>query len=632
MKQYLKALLSFFLISIFSTFIGCTEKNEVEEKNEVARPSNRVDLHSYANLDEIKTTHLHLDLDVNFDNNTIYGVARHQITRIKATDSALFDIKYLDIQKVTTGKDKEKETDYVIGQTDPILGAPLMVSIDSSVQYINIYYKTTEKTEALDWLAPELTEGKKHPFMYSQGQAVLTRSWIPLQDSPSNRITYSATVKVPNQFLAVMSADNPVEKNATGEYHFEMKQPIPSYLIAIAIGNLEYKSLGDNCGIYAEPELLDAAAYEFADLSKMIHAAELIYGTYLWDQYDLLMLPYSFPFGGMENPRLTFLNPTLLAGDQSLVSVIAHELAHSWSGNLVTNASWEDIWLNEGFTVYFENRIMEHLYGTDVAKIHQVIEFEELQRSLKRLDVNDTKLKLDLFQRNPDEGLSDIAYIKGAFFLRTLEETVGRETFDSFIKKYFKDFSFKTLKTEEFVAYLEKNLLSDKGVKFNTKEWIYSAGIPKNCVKVNSNRLDKIQTIAKNIGQTKEQTKFKKIKRADHTTQEWISFIRHLPKNITPKELKAIDKQLSFKDCGNAEIMFEWYLVAINRGYTLVRPNMEQFLSRTGRLKYIEPLYESLVASHYESDHQFATRVFNQSKGNYHPIARQSITEITKLR
>jgi len=632
MKQYLKAMLSVFLISLISTILSCSEKKEVEDKVVPARPNNRVDLHSHANLDEVKTKHLHLDLDVNFENNTIYGIARHSIEQLKETDSAIFDIKYLDIQKVTVGKEKEKETDYVIGQHDPILGAPLLVAIDSSVQFINIYYKTTDKTEALDWLAPELTEGKKYPFMYSQGQAVLTRSWIPLQDSPSNRITYSANVKVPNEFLAVMSANNPIEKNEKGEYHFEMKQPIPSYLIAIAIGNLEYKSLGENCGIYAEPELIEAAAHEFEDLAKMIDAAESIYGTYQWDQYDLLLLPYSFPFGGMENPRLTFLNPTLVAGDQSLVSVIAHELAHSWSGNLVTNASWEDIWLNEGFTVYFENRIMEKLYGQDVAAIHQVIEFEELQRSLKKLDDEDTKLKLDLFQRNPDEGLTDIAYIKGAFFLRTLEELVGRPTFDQFIKNYFNDFSFKTLKTEEFIAYLDKHLLKKKDLKFNTAEWIYSSGIPKNCIEVKSERLDKIQDFAKKLDQPKVLSKFKKIKREDRTTQEWISFIRHLPADITPKEMKAIDKQLSFKDCGNSEIMFEWYLLSINRGYTLVRPSMEKFLNRTGRLKYIEPLYESLFHSRYESDKTFALKLFDKSKKNYHPIARQSIAGLAKMK
>jgi leukotriene-A4 hydrolase len=323
--------------------------------------------------------------------------------------------------------------------------------------------------------------------MYSQGQTVLTRTWIPIQDTPANRITYSADVKVPKEFLAIMSADNPAEKNATGEYHFEMKQPIPAYLIAIAVGNIEYRSLGKNCGVYSEPELIETAANEFVDLQKMITAAEKLYGNYRWEQYDVIVLPYSFPFGGMENPRLTFANP---------VSVIAHELAHSWSGNLVTNASWDDFWLNEGFTVYFENRIMEELYGKEVANILAVIEFQELQRTLKRIDARDTKLKLNLSQRNPDDGMTDIAYIKGAYFLRTLEDVVGRQKFDRFMKKYFDDHAFSTLTTEDFIAYLDKNLLIPNKIKFNTNEWVYKSGIPANCIQIESPRLEKVEKLA----------------------------------------------------------------------------------------------------------------------------------------
>jgi aminopeptidase N len=313
---------------------------------------------------------------------------------------------------------------------DSILGQPLLISIKPGTKYINIYYETTEKTEAIDWLAPNLTEGEDLPFMYTQGQAILTRTWIPIQDSPTNRLTYSADVHVPEEMMAIMSASNPTKKAVDGKYHFEMKQPIPCYLIALASGNIEYRSLGNNCGVYAEPKVLGKAANELVDLPRMMRAAEGLYGPYKWDQYDVLVLPYSFPFGGMENPRLTFLSPTVIAGDRSLVSVVAHELAHSWSGNLVTNASWEDFWLNEGFTVYFENRIMEELFGKDVADILALIEFAELQDELKTIAKSkypqDAQLKLELRGRNPDDGMTDIAYVKGAFFLKTLEEKVGR--------------------------------------------------------------------------------------------------------------------------------------------------------------------------------------------------------------
>jgi leukotriene-A4 hydrolase len=619
-------MLIFALLSLSVSLFSCSPSDIPKETSSPEHHhTHDGDIHSYANLEEIRTEHLHLDLDVNFENNKIYGVARHRMSKHTA-DTAIFDIKNIDIQRITTGKEKESETDYVIGKNDDMLGAPLMVAIDSTVEYINIYYTTTDETEALDWLTPELTEGKKYPFLYSQGQTILTRTWIPLQDSPSNRITYSADVKVPKEFLAIMSAENPTEKNETGEYHFEMKQPIPAYLIAIAVGNLEYRSLGKNSGVYSEPELIDACVYEFADLQKMIDAAEKLYGKYRWEQYDLVILPYSFPFGGMENPRLTFANPTLIAGDRTLVNVIAHELAHSWSGNLVTNSSWEDFWLNEGFTVYFENRIMEELYGKEVADILAVVEFQELERTLKKIDSEDSKLKLNLYQRNPDEGMTDVAYIKGAYFLRTLEAAIGRKKMDAFLKKYFDDYAFSTLTTEDFVSYLDKKLLTPNKIDFNIDEWVYSSGIPKNCITIQSTRLEKIKKLAEVA--VENPTKLKRYKRIDYTTQEWMVFIRELPQDIHPKTMKVLDDLLSFKNCGNSEIMCEWYMLAINSGYTLVRKDMEIFLKKTGRLKYIEPIYEHLANSRYDSDKELSKRFFEKFKWNYHPVARIGIQEL----
>jgi len=448
------------------------------------------DAHSYANIDEIRTTHLHLDIEVNFESEIVSGVARHQMGE-HSCDTAIFDIKGLDIKKITIGEKDEKETDFEIGDEDEWLGQPLYIKIKPSTKYINIYYQTTDATEAIDWLPASLTSGKKQPFMYTQGQAILTRSWIPIQDSPMSRITYSADIQVPNDLLAIMSADNPEKKNSDGVYHFEMKQKIPSYLIALAVGDLTYTALGDNCGVYSEPELAAKCKYEFADLPKMIATAESLYGEYRWDQFDMVILPYSFPFGGMENPRLTFANPTLLAGDQSLVSVVAHELAHSWSGNLVTNATWDDFWLNEGFTVYFENRIMEELYGKEVAEILQVIERQELDVTLDDMEngdnphPEDTRLKLELTERNPDDGMTEIAYNKGAFFLRTIEELVGRKKFDEFLKEYFNDHAFETISTEKFIRYLNTELLEpNKLTDFNVNEWVYQPGLPENCVSV----------------------------------------------------------------------------------------------------------------------------------------------------
>ncbi len=593
------------------------------------------DAHSYANIKDIRTTHLHLEIEVDFENKIIQGVARHTMSKHEC-DTAIFDIKALDIKKITLGKKgSEKETDFDIGDEDQWLGRPLEVLINSDTKYINIYYQTTEKTEAIDWLAPSQTTGKELPFMYTQGQAILTRSWIPLQDSPANRITYSAEVNVPSELFAIMSADNPTEKNQEGIYRFEMKQKIPSYLIALAVGDLKYTSLGENCGIYSEPRLSAACKYEFEDLPKMISAAENLYGDYRWDQFDMVILPYSFPFGGMENPRLTFANPTLLAGDQSLVSVVAHELAHSWSGNLVTNATWDDFWLNEGFTVYFENRIMEELYGKEVADILAVIESQELALTLEDMEngehPEDTRLKLELDARNPDEGLTDIAYVKGAFFLRTLEQRVGRKKFDAFLKEYFDHHAFETIGTEDFVKYLQAELLEPNNISdFNVDEWIYQPGLPANCVEITSKRLTRMGELAEDIndGENIFIGANTSMSRGDYVTQEWLAFIRALSTDLAPSDMAMIDDKLDFSRSANAVIKSEWYQLAIKTGYKDARPHMKKHLKLVGRRWLIGGIYQTLRDSKDKSDLPWAKSVFEEAKENYHFVSKSSVQEI----
>ncbi|MGV3629864.1 MAG: M1 family metallopeptidase [Bacteroidota bacterium] len=629
----------FFCLSLSIAFISCDSQEIIENEDEskkviISQPVR--DAHSYANLDEIRTKHIHLDLEVDFTTKSIYGIARHEMIN-KGTDTAVFDIKGLEINRVTVGKEgNEANADYVIGKEDPILGAPLSVKIDSNTTFINIYYKTTAESNALDWLDPILTNGKKHPYLYTQGQAILTRTWIPTQDSPSNRITYSADVKVPKELMALMSAKNPTKKNDKGEYHFEMKQPIPVYLIALAVGDLSYRKLGKNCGVYTEPSMIGKVAWEFADLQKMILAAEKLYGKYEWEQYDVIVLPYSFPFGGMENPRLTFANPTLIAGDRSLVTVIAHELAHSWSGNLVTNATWDDFWLNEGFTVYFENRIMESLYGKEIADILALIEFQELEMEIEEISngmhPEDTYLKLALDGRDPDDGMTQIAYVKGAFFLKTLEETVGREKFDAFINKYFDTYKFKTLTTETFEKYLTENLLKPNKIKFNTKEWLYGKGMPKNCVKLVSPRFEGLQKLADDFTAGKNIFYAKKKKdvltRDKYITQEWLAFIRKLPRDISVDKLKKLDEKLNFKNCGNAEIMTEWYVLGIEAGYTELRPEMDAFLKKVGRRKFLLPIYKTLAKD--PENLKFARQVYKQARPYYHSVSQKTMDDLLK--
>jgi leukotriene-A4 hydrolase len=462
-----------------------------------------------------------------------------------------------------------------------------------------------------------LTADKNHPAPFTQGQAILTRTWIPCQDSPGIRITYDATMRVPKDLMAVMSATNPQKKSADGVYTFEMKQPIPAYLIALAVGDLEFRPIGDRTGIYAEPSVIDAAVNEFADMEKMLIAAENLYGAYDWERYDVIVLPPSFPFGGMENPRLTFATPTIIAGDRSLTSLIAHELAHSWSGNLVTNATWDDFWLNEGFTVYFERRIMEALYGEDYANMLSVLGHQDLVSDIHDLEDADTHLKLDLKDRDPDDGMTDIAYEKGAFFLQLLERQVGREKFDEFVSKYFQKHKFQTITTEDFVKYLNEHLIQPNEIRLDLDEWIYGPGIPDNIFLRGSDRFKNVETQVEQFYKTND---VKGLNTSDWTTHEWLHFIRNIKPDTGNPMMAKLDTTFGFSDSGNSEILAAWFEVSIKNGYALkILPKIEKFLTSVGRRKFLTPLYRGMK----ENDmYPQAKAIYAKARPNYHSVSR----------
>jgi aminopeptidase N len=397
------------------------------------------DYHSYANPSAVRVRHVDLDWDVLFNQKILKGTATLSIDRISTDAPLILDTRDLKIERVETSHDGAKYSlaKFVVGASDKILGAPLTIALPAQANRVRIHYSTSPAASGVQWLAPAQTAGKKEPFMFTQSEAIHARSWIPLQDTPAVRVTYTARVRTPKNLLAVMSAENLSGTARDGDYSFRMEQPIPSYLIALGVGDLQFRSLGPRTGVYAEPPVIDLAARELSDTEKMITATEKLYGPYRWGRYDILVLPPSFPYGGMENPRLTFATPTILAGDKSLVSLIAHELAHSWSGNLVTNATWSDFWLNEGFTTYLERRILEAVYGRPREEMEAALGLRDLNEEIATLPDADEILHVDLKGRDPDEGSTDIPYEKGALFLRHLEQTFGRERFDQFLKGYF---------------------------------------------------------------------------------------------------------------------------------------------------------------------------------------------------
>ena len=581
-----------------------------------------IDTHSHARPLEAVTKHLDLQLSIDFNKKILAGFARFQIEQQNALEIIL-DSKGLDIEKVTIGTE-EKEVSFELSSPDPILGSALSIPLEENTKVVTVYYQTTPKgAAAVDWLEPQQTADKKHPFLFTQGQAILTRTWIPCQDSPGIRITYNASIQVPKGLMAVMSATNPQEINEAGIYSFKMEQPIPAYLIALAAGDIRFAPIGPRTGIYAEASVIDAAVYEFADMERMLEVAEDLYGPYLWERYDLIVLPPSFPFGGMENPRLTFATPTVIAGDRSLTSLIAHELAHSWSGNLVTNATWNDFWLNEGFTTYFERRIMEALYGESYANMLAQLGYQDLVHSIPDLAPEDTHLQLQLEGRDPDDGMTDIAYEKGAHFLKLLENTAGREQFDTFLKTYFQEYQFQTITTEAFEDYLKTDLLEKYDLDINTKEWIHGPGIPDNIPIANSNRFSQVDESIARL----ENGKLPGNQDTEAwSTHEWLHFIRHLPPKLDMPQLADLDQTFQWTQSGNSEILAAWFEYAVRNNYLKqVQPQMEEFLTTVGRRKFLTPLYRALKES---GELETAQSIFEQAAPNYHSVSRGSIEQL----
>jgi aminopeptidase N len=444
------------------------------------------------------------------------------------------------------------------------------------------------------------------------------------------RLTYDATVRVPPGLLALMSAENPTERTADGVYRFSMAQRVPAYLMALAVGDLEFRPLGPRSGVYAEPSVVEAAAWEFADTENMMAAAERLYGPYRWDRYDMLVLPPSFPFGGMENPRLTFLTPTLLAGDRSLVSVVAHELAHSWSGNLVTNATWNDMWLNEGFTVYFETRIDEEVFGEEVATMIRQIGRQDLRAWLPGKDERDTWLKLDLAGRDPDEAATPVAYDKGSLFLRLLEQTVGRERFDAFLSAYFARFAFQSMDTETFVEHLRAELLEPAGVSEEDvalDAWIYGPGLPENSPVFDS---ESFRKAGQEAAAVEEGTPAAELDTDGWNSHQWVHFIRALPADLDSARMADLDRTFSLSRSGNGEILAAWFQLAINNDFVFASSEADEalasFLTRQGGLKYIRPLYTLLAAT--PEGLARAKTIYAGARPGYHPISASSIDTV----
>lgn len=579
------------------------------------------DPHSYCRPQEARVTNLQLKLEADFATKTLNGSASWDIKRLTRVKQIVFDSRDLEIHRVEDGEGRP--LGFELGEEDSLLGSPLTIFLRKDTRRVCIFYSTKPQAAALQWASPQQTADEKEPFLYSQSQSIYARSWMPCQDSPSVKFTYKAQIKAPSALMVLMSAvDNPTQKSQSGTYHFTMDRPIPSYLMAIAIGDLKFAALGKRTGIYAEPSRLKDAAWELAGTESMLEAAEELYGPYRWGRYDMLLLPPSFPFGGMENPCLTFLTPTMIAYDRSLVSLVAHELAHSWSGNLVTNASWSDFWLNEGFTNYIERRIVEKLYGRDYVDMEISLGFDSLKLELAEMGKGDSRLKLDLKKLDPDRAMSDIAYEKGYFFLRSIEEKVGRKSFDSFLRAYFNKYAFKSLVSEDLFGELRR---AYPGQDFEISKWVYSDGLPASFEVPLAKRF---LAVDGEVRRWQEGTPANELVTASWSPFEWLRFLQSLPAGTTAQQMEALDDAFALSKSRNDEVLAQWLMLVIASNYSKGYPALESFLLRVGRLKFIEPLYKEMMG--FSDSAELGKEIYAKARSGYHPLSALAIDRLMK--
>ena len=609
--------LTLLLASAVFFFLAACSKPESEQD---VSPESGVDYHSFANTDDYRVRHLDLDLRVDFTRKVLAGEAILQIERQDGAGKQLIlDTRDIVVHSVRAGIGTElQDTTFTLVPSDDFLGEPLTIDLPEGATHVAVAYETVPGASGVQWLDPRQTAGKKHPFLFTQAQAIHARSFVPLQDTPGVRFTYNATIRTPAKLRAVMSANNDPEAEMNGVYEFSMPQRIPSYLMALAVGDLEFEAMGERTGVYAEKELLDAAAAEFEDTESMLEITEDMYGPYRWDRYDLLILPPSFPFGGMENPRLSFITPTVLAGDKSLVALIAHELAHSWSGNLVTNASWRDLWLNEGFTTYLTNRIMQNVYGDDRYRMQLALGYADLQTDLEELDNIDQILAIDMRGRDPDEVFSNIPYQKGALFLLEIEQRVGRDNMDRFLLNYFDEFAFQSVTTEDFLAYLDRTLLKTHMESLDLErihQWIFEPGVPEGAPQPQSDAFTRLDPIRQ--GWLDSNISSGDIDTSDWTYHQWKYFLDEMPESLSAEQLADIDQAFGLTASTNNEVAFSWLRIAIRNDYKPAYARLEDFLTSIGRNKFVMPLYQDLMDN---GEAEMAVRVFEQAKPGYHPL------------
>ncbi|XP_026762951.2 leukotriene A-4 hydrolase isoform X3 [Galleria mellonella] len=566
-----------------------------------------LDPSSFSQPDLAVMKHVSLVLNVDFEKKVLDGTAVINFEILQDIGELILDVRNLTIEKIEL--EDGTPLKYKVDDEVPNFGSKLTITLSKPATTgdklkIRIKYITAPTASALQWLEPSQTSGKKYPYLFSQCQPIHARSILPCQDTPAVKFTYDAEVTAPEEFTVLMSALRGEAKN--NKTSFRQPVPIPAYLLALAVGVLEYRTLGPRSLVWSEKEEIERSAWEFAETEKYLQAAEKLCGKYEWSQYDLLVLPPSFPYGGMENPCLTFVTPTLLAGDRSQADVIVHEIMHSWTGNLVTNRNFEHFWLNEGFTVFLERKVAASLIAdTEEARrsrdFHSLLGLQELNETVKEeLGVTNqlTKLVVDLKAVHPDDAFSTVPYEKGSLFLRYLEDLVGGpEVFDDFLRSYLNNFQKKSLDTDQFKAYL-LNYFKDneilKTVDWNA--WLYTSGMPPVIPNYDRSMTKAVTTLLSTINNDSVTLNYNDVK--SFTPHQIINLLQALidQSPLSIERLRSLGEEYKIDSSKNTEIVYRWLRLCIrSRDLTKLNDAFD-FVNRQGRMKYVRPIYRDLYA------------------------------------
>uniref|UniRef100_A0A2K6C8B3 Leukotriene A(4) hydrolase n=1 Tax=Macaca nemestrina TaxID=9545 RepID=A0A2K6C8B3_MACNE len=556
----------------------------------------------------------------------------------------VLDTKDLIIEKVVING---QEVKYALGERQSYKGSPMEISLPIALSknqeiVIEISFETSPKSSALQWLTPEQTSGKEHPYLFSQCQAIHCRAVLPCQD-PSVKLTYTAEVSVPKELVALMSAirDGEVpdpEDPSRKIYKFIQKVPIPCYLIALVVGALESRQIGPRTLVWSEKEQVEKSAYEFSETESMLKIAEDLGGPYVWGQYDLLVLPPSFPYGGMENPCLTFVTPTLLAGDKSLSNVIAHEISHSWTGNLVTNKTWDHFWLNEGHTVYLERHICGRLFGEKFRHFNALGGWGELQNSVKTFGETHpfTKLVVDLTDVDPDVAYSSVPYEKGFALLFYLEQLLGGpELFLGFLKAYVEKFSYKSITTDDWKDFLY-SYFKDKVDVLNQVDWnawLYSPGLPPIKPNYDMTLTNACIALSQRWITAKEEdlNSFNATDLKDLSSHQLNEFLAQMLQRapLPLGHIKRMQEVYNFNAINNSEIRFRWLRLCIQSKWEDAIPLALKMATEQGRMKFTRPLFKDLTA--FDKSHDQAVRTYQEHKASMHPVTAMLVGKDLKV-